>query len=115
MLVINYQQKTQRTSVLNLGHANYFSLMHVKTCNLIQILLFLENTEEEFLVFPLAASTKCFSTYRDCSPLDPKESKISLMFVRCKLQSNAMESYKCLSITAIQSQNVGVKIKFPFS
>lgn len=62
MLVINYQQITQRTSVLNLGHANYFSLMHVKTYNLIQILLFLENTEEEFLVFPLAAFTKCFST-----------------------------------------------------
>lgn len=85
MLVINYQQIRQRSSVLNLGHVNYFSLMHVKTCNLIQILLFLEKAEEEFLVFPLAVSTKRFSTYRDYSPLDPKESKSSLMFVRCKL------------------------------
>lgn len=73
MLVINYQQITQRTSVLNVGHDNYLSLMHFKTRNLIQILLFLEKTEEEFLVFPLAVSTKHFSTYRDCSPLDPKE------------------------------------------
>lgn len=92
MLVINFQQITQITSVLNLGHANYFSLKYVKTCNRIQILLFLENTEEEFLVFPLSASAKCFPTYRNCSPLDPKESKISLMFVRCKLQLNAMQA-----------------------
>lgn len=70
--------------------------MHVKTCNLIQILLFLENTEEEFMVFTLVSSTKRFSTYRDCPPLDLKESKISLMFVRCKLQSNATQSCKCL-------------------
>lgn len=91
MLVINCPQITQATSVLNLGHANYFSLMYVKACNLIQILLFLENSKEEFLVFPLSTSAKCFPTYRDCSALDPKESKISLMFVRCKLQLNAVQ------------------------
>jgi len=77
---------------------------------IIQILLFLENTEEEFLVCLLSASAKCFPTYRDCSPLDPKASKTSLMFVRCELQLNAIQSCWCLSIKAISKHWIWHKV-----